>query len=169
MSSSLADELLADVAGEESNTKDGEQQQDIFVWNNDKSRQAGHDVSVLPDTSMQYVGESNAHGAVERSNELESVLSDEKGPNESKGMSARSFSKLYENHALSELLKVRLMRSPQSIQQRMNQAPNNIMGALEDSEEYLLLVRANNMAVEIDHEMLALHKVCALTLKSVHP
>lgn len=168
MSNSLADELLADVAEEESNAIDDAQKQETFAWNNDKSRQAGPDESSLTDTSMQFMDESHAHGSSQRRNELKSAQKDENGSNEGIVTNARSLSKLYGNHTLSELLKVRLVDSHQSIEERMSQPPTVITGALEGSEEYFLIVRANNMAVEIDHEMLALHKVRVLTLKPVH-
>ena len=54
------------------------------------------------------------------------------------------------------------------IEQRKAQPPTVITGALEGSEEYFLIIRANNTALEIDHEMLALYKVRSQTLTLVH-
>ena len=164
MSNSLADELLADVAENESNALDNEQEQYSSILYNGESSHAGPDESVRADTSMQYVDESHAHGASQPGNELESLQN-----NDASNTSIRSISKLYENDTLSELLKVRSIDSHQLIEQRKAQPPTVITGALEGSEEYFLIIRANNTAVEIDHEMLVLHKVRSLTLKLVHP
>ena len=89
--------------------------------------------------------------------------------NDASNTNIRSISKLYENDTLSELLKVRSIDSHKVIEQRKAQPPTVITGALEGSEEYFLIIRANNTALEIDHEMLVLHKVRFLTLKLVHP
>jgi len=44
-------------------------------------------------------------------------------------------------------------------QQQQQQQPEKSYGGLERSEDYYLIVRANNTAVEIDNELLLLHKV----------
>ena len=164
MSNSLADELLADVAEGESNAMDNDKEQYSSILYNGESSHAGPDESVRADTSMQYVDESHAHGASQPGNELESLQN-----NDASNTNIRSISKLYENDTLSELLKVRSIDSHKVIEQRKAQPPTVITGALEGSEEYFLIIRANNTAVEIDHEMLVLHKVRSLTLKLVHP
>ena len=163
MSNSLADELLADVAENESNALDNEQEQYSSILYNEESSHAGPDESVRADTSMQYVDESHAHGASQPGNELESLQN-----NDASNTNIRSISKLYENDTLSELLKVRSIDSHKVIEQRKAQPPTVITGALEGSEEYFLIIRANNTALEIDHEMLALHKVRSQTLTLVH-
>ncbi|AXA49497.1 U4/U6 small nuclear ribonucleoprotein PRP31 [Malassezia restricta] len=145
MSNSLADELLADVAEGESNAMDNDKEQYSSILYNEESSHAGPDESVRADTSMQYVDESHAHGASQPGNELESLQN-----NDASNTNIRSISKLYENDTLSELLKV--------IEQRKAQPPTVITGALEGSEEYFLIIRANSTALEIDHEMLALYK-----------
>ena len=163
MSNSLADELLADVAENESNALDNEQEQYSSILYNEESSHAGPDESVRADTSMQYVDESHAHGASQPGNELESLQN-----NDASNTNIRSISKLYENDTLSELLKVRSIDSHQLIEQRKAQPPTVITGALEGSEEYFLIIRANSTALEIDHEMLALYKVRSQTLTLVH-
>ena len=163
MSNSLADELLADVAEGESNALDNEQEQYSSILYNGESSHAGPDESVRADTSMQYVDESHAHGASQPGNELESLQN-----NDASNTNIRSISKLYENDTLSELLKVRSIDSHKVIEQRKAQPPTVITGALEGSEEYFLIIRANNTALEIDHEMLALYKVRSQTLTLVH-
>ena len=163
MSNSLADELLADVAEEESNAMDNEKKHYPSILYNGESSHAGPDESVRADTSMQYVDESHAHGASQPGNELESLQN-----NDASNTNIRSISKLYENDTLSELLKVRSIDSHKVIEQRKAQPPTVITGALEGSEEYFLIIRANNTALEIDHEMLALHKVRSQTLTLVH-
>lgn len=47
----------------------------------------------------------------------------------------------------------------QSVAQRLAEPPAAIAGALEGTDEYHLIVRANNAAVEIDTELMVLHKV----------
>ena len=163
MSNSLADELLADVAEGESNAMDKDKEQYSSILYNGESSHAGPDESVRADTSMQYVDESHAHGASQPGNELESLQN-----NDASNTNIRSISKLYENDTLSELLKVRSIDSHKVIEQRKAQPPTVITGALEGSEEYFLIIRANNAALEIDHEMLALHKVRSQTLTLVH-
>ena len=163
MSNSLADELLADVAEGESNAMDKDKEQYSSILYNGESSHAGPDESVRADTSMQYVDESHAHGASQPGNELESLQN-----NDASNTNIRSISKLYENDTLSELLKVRSIDSHKVIEQRKAQPPTVITGALEGSEEYFLIIRANNTAVEIDHEMLALYKVRSQTLTLVH-
>lgn len=163
MSSSLADELLADVAEGESNAMDNDKEQYSSILYNGESSHAGPDESVRADTSMQYVDESHAHGASQPGNELESLQN-----NDASNTNIRSISKLYENDTLSELLKVRSIDSHKVIEQRKAQPPTVITGALEGSEEYFLIIRANNTALEIDHEMLALYKVRSQTLTLVH-
>ena len=163
MSNSLADELLADVAEGESNAMDNDKEQYSSILYNGESSHAGPDESVRADTSMQYVDESHAHGASQPGNELESLQN-----NDASNTNIRSISKLYENDTLSELLKVRSIDSHKVIEQRKAQPPTVITGALEGSEEYFLIIRANNAALEIDHEMLALHKVRSQTLTLVH-
>ena len=163
MSNSLADELLADVAEGESNAMDNDKEQYSSILYNEESSHAGPDESVRADTSMQYVDESHAHGASQPGNELESLQN-----NDASNTNIRSISKLYENDTLSELLKVRSIDSHKVIEQRKAQPPTVITGALEGSEEYFLIIRANNTALEIDHEMLALHKVRSQTLTLVH-
>ena len=64
--------------------------------------------------------------------------------------SARSVSKLHGNPALEELL--------QSIDKHTAQPLPPVAGALESTGEYQLILRANNMAVEVDNEILVLHK-----------
>ena len=154
MSNSLADELLADVAEGESNAMDNDKEQYSSILYNEESSHAGPDESVRADTSMQYVDESHAHGASQPGNELESLQN-----NDASNTNIRSISKLYENDTLSELLKVRSIDSHKVIEQRKAQPPTVITGALEGSEEYFLIIRANSTALEIDHEMLALYKV----------
>lgn len=163
MSNSLADELLADVAEGESNAMDNDKEQYSSILYNGESSHAGPDESVRADTSMQYVDESHAHGASQPGNELESLQN-----NDASNTNIRSISKLYENDTLSELLKVRSTDSHKVIEQRKAQPPTVITGALEGSEEYFLIIRANNTALEIDHEMLALYKVRSQTLTLVH-
>ena len=163
MSNSLADELLADVAEEESNAMDNEKKHYSSILYNGESSHAGPDESVRADTSMQYVDESHAHGASQPGNELESLQN-----NDASNTNIRSISKLYGNDTLSELLKVRSIDLHKVIEQRKAQPPTVITGALEGSEEYFLIIRANNTALEIDHEMLALHKVRSQTLTLVH-
>ena len=163
MSNSLADELLADVAEEESNAMDNEKKHYSSILYNGESSHAGPDESVRADTSMQYVDESHAHGASQPGNELESLQN-----NDASNTNIRSISKLYKNDTLSELLKVRSIDSHKVIEQRKAQPPTVITGALEGSEEYFLIIRANNTALEIDHEMLALYKVRSQTLTLVH-
>ena len=163
MSNSLADELLADVAEGESNAMDNDKEQYSSILYNGESSHAGPDESVRADTSMQYVDESHAHGASQPGNELESLQN-----NDASNTNIRSISKLYENDTLSELLKVRSIDSHKVIEQRKAQPPTVITGALEGSEEYFLIIRANNTALEIDHEMLALYKVRSQTLTLVH-
>ena len=163
MSNSLADELLADVAEGESNAMDNDKEQYSSILHNGESSHAGPDESVRADTSMQYVDESHAHGASQPGNELESLQN-----NDASNTNIRSISKLYENDTLSELLKVRSIDSHKVIEQRKAQPPTVITGALEGSEEYFLIIRANNAALEIDHEMLALYKVRSQTLTLVH-
>ena len=163
MSNSLADELLADVAEGESNAMDNDKEQYSSILYNGESSHAGPDESVRADTSMQYVDESHAHGASQPGNELESLQN-----NDASNTNIRSISKLYENDTLSELLKVRSIDLHKVIEQRKAQPPTVITGALEGSEEYFLIIRANNTALEIDHEMLALHKVRSQTLTLVH-
>ena len=163
MSNSLADELLADVAEGESNAMDNDKEQYSSILYNGESSHAGPDESVRADTWMQYVDESHAHGASQPGNELESLQN-----NDASNTNIRSISKLYENDTLSELLKVRSIDSHKVIEQRKAQPPTVITGALEGSEEYFLIIRANNTALEIDHEMLALHKVRSQTLTLVH-
>ena len=163
MSNSLADELLADVAEGESNAMDNDKEQYSSILYNGESSLAGPDESVRADTSMQYVDESHAHGASQPGNELESLQNID-----ASNTNIRSISKLYENDTLSELLKVRSIDSHKVIEQRKAQPPTVITGALEGSEEYFLIIRANNTALEIDHEMLALHKVRSQTLTLVH-
>ena len=163
MSNSLADELLADVAEGESNAMDNDKEQYSSILYNGESSHAGPDESVRADTSMQYVDESHAHGASQPGNELESLQN-----NDASNTNIRSISKLYENDTLSELLKVRSIDSHKVIEQRKAQPPTVITGALEGSEEYFLIIRANSTALEIDHEMLALHKVRSQTLTLVH-
>ena len=163
MSNSLADELLADVAEEESNAMDNEKKHYSSILYNGESSHAGPDESVRADTSMQYVDESHAHGASQPGNELESLQN-----NDASNTNIRSISKLYENDTLSELLKVRSIDSHKVIEQRKAQPPTVITGALEGSEEYFLIIRANSTALEIDHEMLALYKVRSQTLTLVH-
>lgn len=163
MSNSLADELLADVAEGESNAMDNDKEQYSSILYNEESSHAGPDESVRADTSMQYVDESHAHGASQPGNELESLQN-----NDASNTNIRSISKLYENDTLSELLKVRSIDSHKVIEQRKAQPPTVITGALEGSEEYFLIIRANSTALEIDHEMLALHKVRSQTLTLVH-
>ena len=163
MSNSLADELLADVAEGESNAMDNDKEQYSSILYNGESSHAGPDESVRADSSMQYVDESHAHGASQPGNELESLQN-----NDASNTNIRSISKLYENDTLSELLKVRSIDSHKVIEQRKAQPPTVITGALEGSEEYFLIIRANNTALEIDHEMLALHKVRSQTLTLVH-
>ena len=163
MSNSLADELLADVAEEESNAMDNEKKHYSSILYNGESSHAGPDESVRADTSMQYVDDSHAHGARQPGTELESLQN-----NDASNTNIRSISKLYENDTLSELLKVRSIDSHKVIEQRKAQPPTVITGALEGSEEYFLIIRANNTALEIDHEMLALHKVRSQTLTLVH-
>ena len=163
MSNSLADELLADVAEGESNAMDNDKEQYSSILYNGESSHAGPDESVRADTSMQYVDESHAHGASQPGNELESLQNID-----ASNTNIRSISKLYENDTLSELLKVRSIDSHKVIEQRKAQPPTVITGALEGSEEYFLIIRANNTALEIDHEMLALHKVRSQTLTLVH-
>ena len=163
MSNSLADELLADVAEGESNAMDNDKKQYSSILYNGESSHAGPDESVRADTSMQYVDESHAHGASQPGNELESLQN-----NDASNTNIRSISKLYENDTLSELLKVRSIDSHKVIEQRKAQPPTVITGALEGSEEYFLIIRANNAALEIDHEMLALYKVRSQTLTLVH-
>lgn len=163
MSNSLADELLADVAEGDSNAMDNDKEQYSSILYNGESSHAGPDESVRADTSMQYVDESHAHGASQPGNELESLQN-----NDASNTNIRSISKLYENDTLSELLKVRSIDSHKVIEQRKAQPPTVITGALEGSEEYFLIIRANNTALEIDHEMLALYKVRSQTLTLVH-
>ena len=163
MSNSLADELLADVAEEESNAMDNEKKHYSSILYNGESSHAGPDESVRADTSMQYVDESHAHGASQPGNELESLQN-----NDASNTNIRSISKLYENDTLSELLKVRSIDLHKVIEQRKAQPPTVITGALEGSEEYFLIIRANSTALEIDHEMLALYKVRSQTLTLVH-
>ena len=163
MSNSLADELLADVAEGESNAMDKDKEQYSSILYNGESSHAGPDESVRADTSMQYVDESHAHGASQPGNELESLQN-----NDASNTNIRSISKLYENDTLSELLKVRSIDSHKVIEQRKAQPPTVITGALEGSEEYFLIIRANSTALEIDHEMLALYKVRSQTLTLVH-
>ena len=163
MSNSLADELLADVAEGESNAMDNDKEQYSSILYNGESSHAGPDESVRADTSMQYVDESHAHGASQPGNELESLQN-----NDASNTNIRSISKLYKNDTLSELLKVRSIDSHKVIEQRKAQPPTVITGALEGSEEYFLIIRANNTALEIDHEMLALYKVRSQTLTLVH-
>ena len=163
MSNSLADELLADVAEGESNAMDNDKEQYSSILDNGESSHAGPDESVRADSSMQYVDESHAHGASQPGNELESLQN-----NDASNTNIRSISKLYENDTLSELLKVRSIDLHKVIEQRKAQPPTVITGALEGSEEYFLIIRANNTALEIDHEMLALHKVRSQTLTLVH-
>lgn len=163
MSNSLADELLADVAEGESNAMDNDKEQYSSILYNEESSHAGPDESVRADTSMQYVDESHAHGASQPGNELESLQN-----NDASNTNIRSISKLYKNDTLSELLKVRSIDSHKVIEQRKAQPPTVITGALEGSEEYFLIIRANNTALEIDHEMLALYKVRSQTLTLVH-
>jgi len=163
MSNSLADELLADVAEGESNAMDNDKEQYSSILYNEESSHAGPDESVRADTSMQYVDESHAHGASQPGNELESLQNID-----ASNTNIRSISKLYENDTLSELLKVRSIDSHKVIEQRKAQPPTVITGALEGSEEYFLIIRANNTALEIDHEMLALYKVRSQTLTLVH-
>ena len=163
MSNSLADELLADVAEGESNAMDNDKEHYSSILYNGESSHAGPDESVRADTSMQYVDESHAHGASQPGNELESLQN-----NDASNTNIRSISKLYENDTLSELLKVRSIDSHKVIEQRKAQPPTVITGALEGSEEYFLIIRANNAALEIDHEMLALYKVRSQTLTLVH-
>lgn len=163
MSNSLADELLADVAEGESNAMDNDKEQYSSILYNGESSHAGPDESVRANTSMQYVDESHAHGASQPGNELESLQN-----NDASNTNIRSISKLYENDTLSELLKVRSIDSHKVIEQRKAQPPTVITGALEGSEEYFLIIRANNTALEIDHEMLALYKVRSQTLTLVH-
>lgn len=163
MSNSLADELLADVAEGESNAMDNDKEQYSSILYNGESSHAGPDESVRADTSMQHVDESHAHGASQPGNELESLQN-----NDASNTNIRSISKLYENDTLSELLKVRSIDSHKVIEQRKAQPPTVITGALEGSEEYFLIIRANNTALEIDHEMLALYKVRSQTLTLVH-
>ena len=163
MSNSLADELLADVAEGESNAMDNDKEQYSSILYNGESSHAGPDESVRADTSMQYVDESHAHGASQPGNELESLQN-----NDASNTNIRSISKLYEKDTLSELLKVRSIDSHKVIEQRKAQPPTVITGALEGSEEYFLIIRANNAALEIDHEMLALYKVRSQTLTLVH-
>ena len=163
MSNSLADELLADVAEGESNAMDNDKEQYSSSLYNGESSHAGPDESVRADTSMQHVDESHAHGASQPGNELESLQN-----NDASNTNIRSISKLYENDTLSELLKVRSIDSHKVIEQRKAQPPTVITGALEGSEEYFLIIRANSTALEIDHEMLALYKVRSQTLTLVH-
>ena len=163
MSNSLADELLADVTEGESNAMDNDKEQYSSILYNEESSHAGPDESVRADTSMQYVDESHAHGASQPGNELESLQN-----NDASNTNIRSISKLYENDTLSELLKVRSIDSHKVIEQRKAQPPTVITGALEGSEEYFLIIRANSTALEIDHEMLALYKVRSQTLTLVH-
>lgn len=163
MSNSLADELLADVAEGESNAMDNDKEKYSYILYNGESSHAGPDESVRADTSMQYVDESHEHGASQPGNELESLQN-----NDASNTNIRSISKLYENDTLSELLKVRSIDSHKVIEQRKAQPPTVITGALEGSEEYFLIIRANNTALEIDHEMLALYKVRSQTLTLVH-
>lgn len=163
MSNSLADELLADVAEGESNAMENDKEQYSSILYNEESSHAGPDESVRADTSMQYVDESHAHGASQPGNELESLQN-----NDASNTNIRSISKLYENDTLSELLKVRSIDSHKVIEQRKAQPPTVITGALEGSEEYFLIIRANSTALEIDHEMLALYKVRSQTLTLVH-
>lgn len=163
MSNSLADELLADVAEGESNAMDNDKEQYSSILYNGESSHAGPDESVRADTSMQYVDESHAHGASQPGNELESLQNID-----ASNTNIRSISKLYENDTLSELLKVRSIDSHKVIEQRKAQPPTVITGALEGSEEYFLIIRANSTALEIDHEMLALYKVRSQTLTLVH-
>lgn len=163
MSNSLADELLADVAEGDSNAMDNDKEQYSSILYNEESSHAGPDESVRADTSMQYVDESHAHGASQPGNELESLQN-----NDASNTNIRSISKLYENDTLSELLKVRSIDSHKVIEQRKAQPPTVITGALEGSEEYFLIIRANSTALEIDHEMLALYKVRSQTLTLVH-
>lgn len=40
----------------------------------------------------------------------------------------------------------------------MTQPPPEVAGALEGSDEYHLIVRANNMAVAVDNDVLVIHK-----------
>ena len=168
MSNSLADELLADVAENESNALDNEQEQYSSILYNGESCHAGPEVSVRTDTSMQSVNDPHAHGASQHGNELKSPQNNKKGFEDASTTNVRSLSKLYGNDTQSELLKVRSIDSHKVIEQRKAQPPTVITGALEGSEEYFLIIRANSTALEIDHEMLALYKVRSQTLTLVH-
>lgn len=166
MSSSLADELAADLL--EDQTQGGNIDKDESVSS----------MFHISDASMRDASGAHAHGASQPPDELNQAQLDAWDVGQSSISDVSSISKLYGSKSLSELLQVSkfvffffvfvsLTDVPQLIdkqthqrqQQQQQQQPEKSYGGLERSEDYYLIVRANNTAVEIDNELLLLHKV----------
>ena len=168
MSSSLADELAADLL--EDQTQGGNIEKDESVSS----------MFHISDASMRDASGAHAHGASQPPDELNQAQLDAWDVGQSSISDVSSISKLYGSKSLSELLQVSkfvffffvfvsLTDVPQLIdkqthqrqqqQQQQQQQPEKSYGGLERSEDYYLIVRANNTAVEIDNELLLLHKV----------
>lgn len=161
MSSSLADELAADLL--EDQTQGGNTEKDESVSS----------MFHISDASMRDASGAHAHGASQPPDELNQAQLDAWDVGQSSISDVSSISKLYGSKSLSELLQVSkfvfffvfvsLTDVPQLIDKqthlRQQQQPEKSYGGLERSEDYYLIVRANNTAVEIDNELLLLHKV----------
>ncbi|WFC98705.1 U4/U6-U5 snRNP complex subunit prp31 [Malassezia yamatoensis] len=136
---SLADELLADLEEPETELE--------------KDQQDGAD---QPDTQEAQQVQSEADLGLTQDNSLrppemmDQEMLDTMQFDRDAVDSARSVSKLYESSTLKEMM--------ESIAHYMDRGRPELSGAPEDLPEYHLIVRANNMAVDLDNEMMMLHK-----------
>lgn len=145
MSSSLADELAADLL--EDQTQGGNIEKDESVSS----------MFHISDASMRDANGAHAHGASQPPDELNQAQLDAWDVGQSSISDVSSISKLYGSKSLSELLQL-IDKQTHQRQQQQQQQPEKSYGGLERSEDYYLIVRANNTAVEIDNELLLLHK-----------
>lgn len=151
MSSALADELLGELESEEETTKP----QSSGV---DESQ--GSDALQAPQVPMDEDNQPHNEHSVQPSREMqkEDLQRLDVGPDSGIG-SVRSVCKLFDSDVMKETLA--------AIDHYVNLPQPDINGVLEESPEYQLIVRANNLSVEVDNDLMIAHKVSSWIVSDV--
>lgn len=148
---SLADELLSDLQDEASQPTEKTQLADTTTGPAPVQDIGTSSLASALDLELDEASATHdAHGASTPPEAMDTEQVNAMDMRAQNVESARSVSKLHGNPALEELL--------QSIDKHTAQPLPPVAGALESTGEYQLILRANNMAVEVDNEILVLHK-----------
>lgn len=149
---SLADELAADLDFSDNEVQDDEQDRDLMQDQDHNGDMETDDAAIEDEDEQRERIESMQMGSFNSVNQV---------------------SKLLHSKATQDILKVRTscfvhvsdmsnFLISQSIEEfrKVNRDPSRpISGPIEDDPEYRIIVHSNNLVVELDNEVLTVHKV----------